>query len=87
MFLESRLGPKAVEKALDLSARVAGEGSGDGATAESRVRWWRAAVWKFPVCRGCDAVIYGKGTWIFICCAAGWATRIFEIAGRTAPAL
>ena len=65
LFLESRMGPRAVEKALDVyRAELLMKGP-DGATAESP----RAAVEgrrleSSTVPGAANAVLYGKGTWI-----------------------
>lgn len=65
MFLESRMGPKAVEKALDVyRAELLVKGP-DGATAESQgpvVEGRRLESSTVP--EAANAVIYGKGTWI-----------------------
>ena len=65
MFLESRLGSRAVERALDVyRAELLAKGA-DGATAESRgpiVEGRRLESSAAP--GGADAVLYGKGTWI-----------------------
>jgi hypothetical protein len=65
MFLETRLGPKSVEKALDVyRAELLIKGQ-DGATAESRgpvVEGRRLESLAVP--GAADAVLYGKGTWI-----------------------
>lgn len=65
MFLESRMGPRAVEKALDVyRAELLVKGP-DGATAESRgpvVEGRRLESSTVP--GAANAVLYGKGTWI-----------------------
>jgi hypothetical protein len=65
MFLESRMGPRAVEKALNVyRAELLLKGP-DGATAESRgpvVEGRRLDSSTVP--GAANAVIYGKGTWI-----------------------
>ena len=65
LFLESRMGPRAVEKALDVyRAELLVKGP-DGATAESRgpvVEGRRLDRSTVP--GAANAVIYGKGTWI-----------------------
>ncbi len=65
MFLESRMGPKAVEKALDVyRAELLMKGP-DGTTAESRgpvVEGRRLESSTVP--GAANAVLYGKGTWI-----------------------
>ena len=65
MFLESRMGPKAVEKALDMYRAELLVKSPDGATAESRgpvVEGRRLESFALP--GAANAVLYGKGTWI-----------------------
>jgi hypothetical protein len=65
MFLESKMGPHAVEKALDIyRAELLVKGP-DGATAESKgplVEGRRLETSAVP--EAANAVIYGKGTWI-----------------------
>ena len=65
MFLESKMGPKAVEKALDTyRAELLVKGP-DGATAESQgpvVEGRRLETSSVP--DAANAVLYGKGTWI-----------------------
>lgn len=65
MYLESRMGPKTVERALDIyRAELLVKGP-DGATAESRgpvVEGRRLESSAVP--RAANAVLYGKGTWI-----------------------
>jgi hypothetical protein len=65
MFLENRMGPKAVEKALDVyRAELVVKGP-DDATAESRgpvVEGRRLESLTVP--GAANAVLYGKGTWI-----------------------
>lgn len=65
MFLESRMGPKAVEKALDVYRGELLAKGPDGATAESRgpvVEGRRLESSAVP--NAASAVLYGKGTWI-----------------------
>ncbi len=65
MFLESRMGPGAVEKVLDVYRGELLEKGPDGETAESRgpvVEGRRLE--SFTVPEAANAVLYGKGTWI-----------------------
>jgi aminopeptidase N len=65
MFLESRMGPGAVEKVLDVYRAELLEKGPDGATAESRgpiVEGRRLESFTLP--EAASAVLYGKGTWI-----------------------
>lgn len=65
MFLESRMGPRAIEKALDLYRDELLAKGPDGAIAESRgpvVEGRRLESIDAP--GAADAVLYGKGTWI-----------------------
>jgi hypothetical protein len=65
LFLESRMGPRAVEKALDVYRTELLLKGPDGATAESRgpvVEGRRLESSTVP--GAANAVLYGKGTWI-----------------------
>jgi hypothetical protein len=65
MFLESRMGPRALEKALDVYRTELLMKGPDGATAESRgpvVEGRRLESSTVP--GAANAVLYGKGTWI-----------------------
>ena len=65
LFLESRMGPKAVEKALDMYRVELLMKGPDGTTAESRgpvVEGRRLESSTVP--GAANAVLYGKGTWI-----------------------
>jgi aminopeptidase N len=65
MYLESRMGSKAIEKALDVYRRELLVTGPDGATAESQgpvVEGRRLESSQVP--GTANAVLYGKGTWI-----------------------
>jgi aminopeptidase N len=65
LFLESRMGPKAVEKALDVYRQELLVMGPEGATAESQgpvVEGRRLESSAVP--NAANAVLYGKGTWI-----------------------
>ncbi len=65
MFLESKAGPKAIEKVLDIYRAELVRKGPDGVTAESRgpvVEGRRLDDPSFP--GAANAVLYGKGTWI-----------------------
>ena len=65
MFLESRMGPRAVEKALDIYRRELLVKGPDGETAESQGPLVEGRRLESSVVPGAaNAVLYGKGTWI-----------------------
>jgi hypothetical protein len=65
MYLETKLGPRVIEKALDVYRNELLSKGPDGATAESRgpvVEGRRLESSELP--GAANAVLYGKGTWI-----------------------
>ncbi len=64
MFLESRMGPKALERGLDLYRAELVVKAPDGGTAESQGPVVEGRRLESASPRAANAVLYGKGTWI-----------------------